>query len=486
MAIPLRDIPRFDELYVISDLHLGGAKDFQIFNADKEAAWLIDDLRQREPAKKIALLINGDLVDFLAERPALPFDPFCAVDKLDRISRDPAFEPVWTALCRFAQTSSRTLVINLGNHDLELALPWVRAHLLKILTGGDEAAAARIVLTFEGSGFLCRVGAAKILCVHGNEVDDWNVTDHEKIRRIGRDLLQGRPVESWIPNAGTQLVVDVMNCLKAKYPFVDLLKPEIEAVVPTLLALAPDQGDKVQAIAATVRHLAWDSFRRATGLLGVGDEPGAAVEPMAFGATGGLRTEKERQQYAQALLRAAEERLRGEEPADPMSLIPSDQQGGYLGTVGAIRRFFRGESTSEVLREALEELGKDRSFDLDFADGPFNRLDERMGDADFLVAGHTHLERALRRRKRNGWYLNTGTWVRLIRLEKDVLADKAKFEKVFTTLSSGTISDLDKELVLQRLTVAAFRENGSHTLAELRRVDLKKAKPLSTVFKTQG
>ena len=36
----------------------------------------------------------------------------------------------------------------------------------------------------------------------------------------------------WRPNAGTRLVVEVMNNFKRRYPFVDLLKPEATAAVP--------------------------------------------------------------------------------------------------------------------------------------------------------------------------------------------------------------------------------------------------------------
>ena len=108
----------------------------------------------------------------------------------------------------------------LGNHDLELALPWVREHLLVDLSRGDDAARGRITLSFDGAGFRCRVGQANILCVHGNEIDPWNVTDFETLRRQGRDSLRGQGASpDWIPNAGTQLVVKVMNEVKREFPF---------------------------------------------------------------------------------------------------------------------------------------------------------------------------------------------------------------------------------------------------------------------------
>lgn len=478
MSIPSDSLPQFDELYSISDLHLGGTPGFQIFNSGAEVEKLVNALRAADserPDRRVALVVNGDLVDFLAERPARHFDPAGAVDKLSRIVKDPAFAPVWRSLQKFAATRNRSLVITLGNHDVELALPWVRSHLLDVLSGGNEAARGRITLSFDGAGFLCRVGNAEVLCVHGNEVDTWNVTDHETIRRIGRDLTHGLPVESWIPNAGTQLVIDVMNDLKGRYPFIDLLKPEMEGVIPTILALAPDQRDKVRAVVATARRLAFDKVRRATGFLGAEDAVEAAVALPAGAVAGRFGSPGSRK----ALLAEADERMRS--GVDPLSLVPADERGEYLGLSGAVLRFFRGEDTSEVLREALEQLREDRSFDFAAEDATFKSLDEKIGgDIDFVIAGHTHLERALRRKKGRGWYFNSGTWVRLIRLEKDVLGDKDKFGKVFDAFKAGTMDALDqfKGLVLRRLTLVAVWSDGEGTHGELRHVGLTPSEPL--------
>lgn len=470
VSIPPDGLPEFDELHVISDLHLGGKEGFQIFNAGAEAWWLIDQLTAEPPKKRIALLVNGDLVDFLAEENARCFDPENAVTKLERIVGDPAFAPVWQALQRFAQKKGRRLIINLGNHDVELALPWVRSRLLDILAGDDEAARGRIVLTFDGAGFLCRVGNATILCVHGNEVDDWNVTDHETIRRIGRDVMHRRPVESWIPNAGTQLVIDVMNGLKKKYPFIDLLKPEAQGVVPTLLALAPDQRDKLLAVAGTARRLVWDKIKRSTGLLGAAEGSQAGEPPSRLVSVRALAGDSRDQ--AEILLMEAEERMsRG---VRPMSLIDGDEQGSYLGGFTALKKLFQGQSRSEILREALEKLREDRSFEPQTEDDTYKSLDEQVGEeVHFVVAGHTHLERALQRKKARGFYFNTGTWVRLIRLERHHLEDAEKFGQIFATFEGGKMAALDAfpGLVLRRLTVASFRVEDGKTLGELRHVE---------------
>ena len=103
------------------------------------------------------------------------------------------------------------------------------------------------------------------------------MTDYERLRRSGRDYVQGRPMEEWIPNAGTELVIDVMNGIKRDYPFVDLLKPEVEAVVPVLLAIDPKQLQKLSRVMAVAARLGWDAVRRMTGFLSAGEdaEPGS-------------------------------------------------------------------------------------------------------------------------------------------------------------------------------------------------------------------
>ncbi|MDA1054348.1 MAG: metallophosphoesterase [Planctomycetota bacterium] len=345
MSRRMEPLSEYQELHVISDLHIGGVAPFQIFDQGDLLAQTIDHLRDQSPNKQVALLINGDMVDFLAEDKAKYFDPIGAVGKLDRIFRDPAFAPVWDALQRFVQKNKRTLIINLGNHDLELALPWVREHLLDQLSGGNDRARGRIILSLDGAGCLCRVGRAKVLCVHGNEVDTWNVTDYEMLRRQGRELNQGRDVKEWTPNAGAKLVIDVMNDIKREYPFVDLLKPEVEAVVPVLYALKPSLVSKIGAVMSVGTRLAWDAVRRMSGFLGeeetAPDAEAAEVDPRQ--AMESLLRETfvtSPQQYsdADALLRAAEERLEGGSTTSVNVRGGEDQ---YLGLPTTANAHFR-------------------------------------------------------------------------------------------------------------------------------------------------
>jgi hypothetical protein len=461
---------QLDELQVVSDLHLGGPAGFQIFASGAELAWLTDSVRLSPTKGLAALLVNGDFIDFLAEEPARAFDPDGAATKLSRVVADAAFKPAFDAMARLLATPNRLLIVNLGNHDLELSLPWVRSRLVAALCGADTAARARLLLVTDGTGVLAQVGRAKVLCQHGNEVDAWNVTDHEHLRRIARDGQYGKPVEPWSPNAGSQLVVEVMNQVKATYPFVDLLKPETQAVVPILSALNPSLLKRMQELGAVAARTATDLVRMRTGFLGADDEAetgapqGAGSAPPAWRgpSPGGS---------AQALMDQAEQAFQA--GVTPISLVRATQA-EQLGAWQAAWDWLRGQPRHEVLREALEYLDKDRSFDPTAPDDTFRQFDSRVApEIDLLLTGHTHLARSLKRTRGSGHYFNSGTWARLMRVAPEVRQDKERFRQLYELLGKARMADLDAQpgLVMRPNTVVAiWTDAQGATQAELRQV----------------
>ena len=458
---------QLDELQVVSDLHLGGPAGFQIFASGAELAWLADSVRLSPATGLAALLVNGDFIDFLAEEPARAFDPDGAAAKLARVMADAAFKPAFDAMARLLATPNRLLIVNLGNHDLELALPWVRAHLVTALCGPDTAARARLHLVTDGTGVLARVGRATVLCQHGNEIDAWNVTDHERLRRIARDGQYGRPAEPWSPNAGSQLVVEVMNQVKAAYPFVDLLKPETQAVVPILSALNPALLKRMQELGAVAARTATDLVRMRTGFLSAdGDDDATATgapPPAWRGPAPGAS--------AQALMEQAEQAFAA--GVTPISLVRATQA-EQLGVWQAAWDWLRGQPRHEVLREALEFLDKDRSFDPTAPDDTFRQFDARVApEIDLLLTGHTHLARSLKRTRGSGHYFNSGTWARLMRVAPEVRKDKERFRQLYELLGRSRMADLDNQpgLVMRPNTVVAiWADARGATQAELRQV----------------
>ncbi len=64
----MSDFPEYDEIHVISDIHMGGNKvDFQILRETERLANYIGWVGQQRPGGRVALILNGDVIDTLAE-----------------------------------------------------------------------------------------------------------------------------------------------------------------------------------------------------------------------------------------------------------------------------------------------------------------------------------------------------------------------------------------------------------------------------------
>jgi UDP-2,3-diacylglucosamine pyrophosphatase LpxH len=460
----------FDEVYSVSDLHLGGARGFQIFDQGELLGATIRALAARPPERDVALVLNGDVVDFLAEPGATYLDVQGATPKLARIAADPAFSPVFEALGAFVHTPRRTLVIAMGNHDVELALPESRAFLEDHLCGSDMAARGRLRFVMDGTGFATQVGGTRALFVHGNEVDVWNVVDHEALRKVVRALNAGAPLPAWEANAGTQMVIDVMNSIKRSHPLVDLLKPETRPVPAVLAALDPRLLKKLAKLAPVLVGLTRTSVKRKLGLLGGGTAQEGDLVPLSEDqALRQLMPHAVRSESGEELLARAEKSLaRGESPLDWSTLPGTDQH--TLGIGGMAVDLMLGRNPDENLRDALLGwLASDKTFDWGAEDGTFLALDQAVGpEVDFVVAGHTHLERSLRRKHGRGRYFNSGTWVRLIQLDAEQLRDGASFKPVVAAFRKGSITALEQANLVKRTpTVVALRVTPDGTRGEL-------------------
>lgn len=499
IAEPVLDL---DEIYIVSDLHLGGETGFQIFASAVEFEALVEYLIGRPKSRRVGLIINGDFVDFLAQSSSdsavAYFDPYAAKGKLERIIAAKEFKPVWLALKRLLQTANRELTINIGNHDLELALPWVREQLCRSLTDGDEAARARLQVETNGVGVLGRIGNATVLCVHGNDVDPWNSVDQGELSRVTRDLLRGREFKPWIPNGGSKMVVDVINELKRQhYHFVDLLKPEGIAVFDFLTSLGAKLADKAGDVASAGILMKTHQAKAAMGLLGSARPAAAeararegqflqAAEQPERSVVSSFSGPTNKSAFAQSLLNAANQRF--DRGVRPVELLPADgaedalRLDGLMKTIihsisGAFRAAIRGEDEMEVLREALLFLIKDQSFSLSDQDATYLQLNEKVSlDIDILVAGHTHLERAIPRTGGQSIYYNSGTWARLMQITPAHLQKEVFEEKVYAPLEAKSLEALDRaELTIKQHTVVAVRQSRGHVTAELTHVQLDKA-----------
>jgi UDP-2,3-diacylglucosamine pyrophosphatase LpxH len=429
------------QVFVISDLHLGGrageqgARGFQMMTHPDRLASFIDAIGRPGPGTK-ELIIAGDFVDFLAQETETPGvwtpiieDPRRAAAQLEQLARSSSFAPVFEALGAFLARKHK-LTIMLGNHDIELSFPQVRSALARVLRkepGHD--------FTFIYDGEAYTLGDA--LIEHGNRYDRYNIVDHDKLRRLRSLQSRGQEQERdgvFPPPAGSRLVAEVMNPIKSKYAFVDLLKPENESVIPILLALEPDFIEKIEQVARvlapSITHgLKEDDLpvRLSEASANAGAGAPDAEEPLASALKSSMGENE-----ARRFLAEIDEARRGEDSgvtlADASAFSAIRQGAQQLASLWRITEAGLDgplESRLPALRKALRALQGDRTFERTHETEP-RYLDAAKalcarGRFRYVVFGHTHLARELPHE--HGVYLNSGTWADLMRVPKAVLSE---------------------------------------------------------------
>jgi UDP-2,3-diacylglucosamine pyrophosphatase LpxH len=467
-------LPQHDEIHIISDLHMGGKAGFQILRETERLAAFVRWVATQRPDGRVALILNGDVIDTLAEETGGYIAVDNAVDVVRRIMDDTAFRPIWDALAELVDTPGRSLVFVLGNHDLELAFPAVQVAVMERLAGDDPAARGRITFSTMGAGYACRVGDKRVFCTHGNEVDAWNYIRYEDLAKAGRRLNCGRRLKpaEWEPNAGTKMVKDVMNDIKRSFPWIDLLKPETKAAVGVLIAIDSSQLGKLRHILPVVgerieggfevdRRLSAEGFQAPDDSrprqVGLDHLLGPNLKDSVLSAGGGRPAAVE-------LLYKAEQDYKTFNAEDD---TPDETLGTGQYLWDRLTGWLTGVTDAEALRRALTDwLEGDKSFDVSDRDDTCTQvLDSIGGHIDFIVTGHTHLERAI---DLSGGrvYFNCGTWIRLLRFTKNMLKDEDAFKPVFAFLKQCTMADLDqkefdgKPFILDHCGAVCIKEEG--------------------------
>lgn len=446
----MSDFPAYDEVHVISDIHMGGNQpNFQILKETQRLAGYIGWVGKQCPAGHVALILNGDIFDTLAEELPGYVAVEQAVATVDRIMKDASFAGIWDALAAFMAIERRTLVFVIGNHDIEMSFPTVQRLIMTRLAGDDLSRHARIEFSTTGAGYTCTIGNARVYCTHGNEVDAWNYNRYEDLAKVGRRLNAGRTLDpkEWYPNAGTRMVKEVMNEVKKKYKWIDLLKPETQAAVGALVVLDPSQAKKITNLVSIVGEKVRDGKEVNQRLSAEGFQPREQASDSTVtvnqllgpNLSEGIRGQaQQNSQSVDEMLALAEANLGSPnaqivEPAAPLGA------GQYI-----IDRL-TGVPKDEALRRALKDwLADDKTFDHTDRDDTFKDVTAAVGPSiDFIVTGHTHLERAI---DMGGgrFYFNCGTWIRLLRFTDAMLKDQNSFKPVYDVLIDGRMELIDE------------------------------------------
>ncbi len=394
-------------VYVISDLHLGGQMPTMMSRPESLAAFihtLPDRVVQEE---RLELVIAGDFLDFLAIPPLSSWtpDPIVAAKKIDDTISGPQ-KPVFAALRRHVSQGHR-LTIVVGNHDVELVLPSAQAAFLNAL-GADLH---QVLFVDDGRAY--RVGGA--LIEHGNRYDGANENDWDGLRSIASSHSRHEtPLVDLEVSAGSQLVEKMINPLKVRYPFLDLLQPQGELTALLLLAFEPAVGRD------------WPNLVRVF--------QGAYLQ-------GRTRPVKTRQVAAEVVV-AADREL---DEAFGEYYRQLHQPSRQVSAVTEWLHFFvtpKKDSLAEILRRGepiprkrLQQIQlvlrrlllDDRSLRFD---GPTAHYGEQAQalhkeGVETVIMGHTHLARHLGPSDR-ATYLNTGTWADLVRVPPTALLATAE------------------------------------------------------------
>lgn len=248
-------------MFISSDWHLGGSLDAigsggrptlgtSIFRSVGALTGFIDWVAEisRKGADETELVINGDMVDFLAPDPDDDYEPIAwqpdariICDRLDSIAkknirsdgRGPfeALRDLTAAGCH--------LTILLGNHDIELSLPAVRDHFVQLVSGSRNG------VRFIHDGEAYHTG--NLLIEHGNRYDKCNAIEFDRLRqersRLSRVAVPNDLPDSirrFEPPVGSSVVIDQVNPRLDMVPFYNLIKPELSVAIPLMLAFYPE------------------------------------------------------------------------------------------------------------------------------------------------------------------------------------------------------------------------------------------------------
>jgi UDP-2,3-diacylglucosamine pyrophosphatase LpxH len=444
-----------NDVIVLSDVHLAkkkGGTGQELFQADEALerflTWTLRNTRNT------LVVLNGDIFDFLVVPEGyqykLAVEGFGHLqERTDAIIKD--HPGVFNSLAKLTQSRHHQLAFTGGNHDPELAFPVVQQAIEKRLASPGCSNEIPVRWLVHGEALSVHVGEARVLVEHGDVLDEWNRINRDALRSAvglaSRGILENH---KYTTPPGTEIVVKYIDRLRKNYPWVEMLKPETEAVPWLLLHIIP---------------------------LNELDEYVGVIERKVKVTGSGYLTDIRETYFDEAA------RYRAVSPRALARGVLSVRD-SFGNMVNELRRKEIRLLTKKALIKKLRRIARTNTF--------FNveELDAAIYDnlaflilkgADLLVHGHTHSAKANRIRvttkdgHRDGLYLNSGTWARLMVLPKH--DDEEEVWSLFVDgLKRGEAASFERHTFVRvrfddRKTTASlceWKDGGPETLAVYR------------------
>lgn len=475
------------QVFVTSDWHLGGSLDSysddqlklgsSIFRSVTQLTSFLDSLFVQAEwfDGETQLVLNGDIVDFLAPNPANGYVPIAWQNdaaiirkELDDIASrfvDENGRGPFTALRDLAQSGVQIVVL-LGNHDVELCLPRVRTRFAELVGGS-----ANVRFIYDGEAYTC----GKLIVEHGNQYDRFNGVDFDRLRRERSRLSRGASIEDserdktyFQPPVGSSIVVDEVNPRLADVPFLNLLKPEFGAAIPLMLAFYPETRKFYElafAAGKIVKRASGNTPANRPGLLSSGpavshkDLNSFLREELAHDVAPFLEPQTRPGQLSGAASNSESLMSR----LTKLSTLVVDLTCPW----GLYTQLRKGNETERLncVRIALKRVRDEADFATDTEKDEYREPAQAIieqGGFEAVVFGHTHFPKEVQ--LDGGKYLNSGTWADVLRLPEEISSDA---ESVADAAISTFLEDMRRQnyapytVRKQAYVQAVVEENGS-------------------------